>query len=282
MSRSTATVCLILTGLLGLALTTSAISHDMESEATYTGNAGVLVEHGDIKILFDSFYSNSYNTYVLVNDSTMNDMLTATPPYDDVDAVFVSHVHGDHFSAAPMLAYLRAQPEVVLYASIQVHEALKAAASESDPVLDRVRTVSLSPGDSPLRFSHADLSIDVVAIPHSGGARMADIMNLAFRVNLGDSVVVMHMGDATVDRRSYEPLRTHFATPQIDTAFPPYWFVGDDDGEYILDEIIRPEQVIGVHVPSQAIGQGDRWRQRAGDDLFTDPGETRRLDKRPK
>lgn len=254
-----------------------AHAHDPESRATYVGNAGILIEHGELKILFDAFYSQSFNNYLLVDKQTIEDMMAARPPYDGIDAVFVSHVHGDHFSPAPMLAYLRAQPDVQLYASSQVREVLSSELDDSDPVLQRVMAVNLTPGEDAMQYVLDGIEIDVVAIPHSGGARMADIMNLAFRVSLDDSVVIIHLGDASHDRQVYEPLKAHFSAPRIDTAFPPYWFVGDEDGEYILDEILKPAQVIGVHVPARAAGEGDLWRSRAGDDLFTDPGDSRKL-----
>ena len=49
----------------------------------------------------------------------------------------------------------------------------------------------------------------------------------------------------------------------------------DEVGRRILDERIKADQVIGIHVPARAQGQGDAWRDQLKGDLFTDPGEAR-------
>ena len=42
-----------------------------------------------------------------------------------------------------------------------------------------------------------------------------------------------------------------------------------------MKERIKALSNVGIHVPSEAIGNGDRWREMAKGDLFTDPGEVR-------
>ena len=74
----------------------------------HTTNEGILVSACGSKILFDAFYEDSYGQYLLVPDEIRAALMSGEPPYDDIDAVFVSHVHGDHFSPAPTLAYLGA------------------------------------------------------------------------------------------------------------------------------------------------------------------------------
>ena len=112
--------------LIGLAamacLPLIAQAHDVSAEATYLGNEGVLVVRGDTKVLFDAFYTNSYGQYTLVPDEIADAILAGNPPYDGITAIFVSHVHGDHFSAEPAVAYLQAHPGVQLYGTNQVRE----------------------------------------------------------------------------------------------------------------------------------------------------------------
>lgn len=257
----------------------SVVAHDQGAQTTYLGNEGVMVAHGDTKILFDAFYANSYGQYALVPDAISAAMLAGDAPYDGVDAIFVSHVHGDHFSAAPAIAYMRAQPDVVLYASVQIRDAfLEAGIDLGDPVMSRVKTFDLSPEDIGISFELENLSVDAVAIPHAGNR--PTIQNFVWRVTLDGEKTVMHLGDAGTIIADFDRHTDHFADRQSDAAFPPYWFFLDEDGRAILDKHITAEQTIGIHVPARAAGNGDAWRTQAGGDLFTDPGETRSLDRK--
>lgn len=251
-----------------------ARAHD--ASAAYLGNEGVMVARGDTKILFDAFYADSYDQYVLVPEDISNALLSDTPPYDNIDAIFVSHVHGDHFSAEPAIAYLRAHDAVAFYAPLQVREALlDAGLDEDDPLLSRVKTFDLGPEDDPVSFELDGLSVDVVAIPHAGDR--PDIQNFAWRVSLDEKTTVMHLGDAGTVRSDFERHANHFAAKRTHAAFPPYWFYLSEAGLGILEDYVKADQTIGVHVPAAAIGNGDAYREQAGGDLFTDPGETRTI-----
>ena len=72
-----------------LALASSVHAHDSHSRATYLGNEGVLVTRGHTKVLFDAFYSNSYEGYyLLVPEAMAAAMLAGEPPYDGIDAIW--------------------------------------------------------------------------------------------------------------------------------------------------------------------------------------------------
>ena len=275
MTRIAPAVAGLIAGVLAFA--SAARAHGPTSEATYLANAGVLVSVCGEKVLFDAFYEDSYGRYALVPDETREALLAGRPPYDDVSALFISHVHGDHFSPAPALAYLRAWPDVRLYGSRQVADALTKAAGPDDEVLERVVAFGLQPGAAPGTASHDALSIDVVAIPHAGGERMADIDNLVFRVSLGQAATVMHLGDAVADETAFAVSQAYWDARRSDMVFPPFWFLSDAVGRRILEDTVRAAAAVGVHVPAAAIGQGDGWREEVNGDLFTDPGETRTI-----
>ena len=268
----------IVSVIAALMVNISVFSHEDSADALYIGNEGVLVSHGDLKVLFDAFYDSSYGTYVLVDSPTQSAMMAGTSPYDGVDALIISHVHGDHFSPAPTLAYLRAQSAVHLYGSAQVVDALVKLVGEADTeIASRLHALNLKPGDASVTLSLGDIEIEAIAVPHSGGARHAAVTNLLFRVGLDDFPVVMHMGDADTIDAEFARQQTFLDRKHTHTAFVPYWFLGLERGEAILDERIKPDKVIGIHVPEAAVGQGDAWRERAGGDLFTDPGEIRKI-----
>ena len=252
-----------------------AAAHD-HATAHYLGNEGVMIERGETKILFDAFYANGYGQYALVPDDINKAMMDGAAPFDGVDAIFVSHVHGDHFSPEPAIAYMRARTDVVMFAPEQVRAALlEAGVAADDPMMTRVRTVTLEPADAGEKLSLGEVEIDVVSVPHAGNR--PHIQNYAWRVSLAGDATVIHLGDADPAVSNFSRHQAHFDAKTTNTAFPPYWFVGDKNGELIISDIIKAKQTIGVHVPKRAAGNGDRWRKRAGGDLFTDPGETRAI-----
>ena len=78
-----------------------------------------MITHEDTKILFDPLYNNGFGTYQMVPDDVRESMFAGTFPFDGVDAVFVSHFHGDHFAADDMLRLMRANAGIRLYAPAQ-------------------------------------------------------------------------------------------------------------------------------------------------------------------
>ncbi|HKJ17777.1 MAG TPA: MBL fold metallo-hydrolase [Xanthomonadales bacterium] len=260
-------------------LCTQGHAHDNSSQATYLGNEGVMVARGDTRILFDAFYSDSYSRYTLVPKEIAEAMLAGEAPYDGIDAIFVSHVHGDHFTAGPAVTYLRAHPQVQLYGTEQIREAIiDIGVAANDPLFERIHTYSIEPEDKPIEFSLDGLLVEAVAIPHSGGEQMADIDNLAWRVTLDAMTTVIHLGDAGPIIADFERHQSFFEKRKSHAAFVPYWLYLDETGVSIIENIIAADQAIGVHVPASAIGKGDETREQLGADAFTDPGETRRIE----
>lgn len=237
--------------------------------ALYVGNAGVLVRLGEAKVLFDAFYANSYSHYTLVPPNIEAAMIAGTPPFDEIDALLVSHVHGDHFSPELVLKYLRAQPRVRLFGSTQVADALRKADAQDD-VMARVTAIDLAASDPAEPYSLGALSLSIAALPHAGGARMAGVQNLSFRVTLSDTLGVVHLGDAAPDVAAFERHRAHWLDTSLSAAFPPHWLLEGDAGRAIVKEYLPAQHVIGVHVPTAA-------DDSVSHDRFTDPGEVRGL-----
>jgi L-ascorbate metabolism protein UlaG (beta-lactamase superfamily) len=254
-----------------------APAHDGAS-ARYLGNEGVLVARGDTKILFDAFYAESFDgEYSLVRESDETAMMTGQAPFDGIDAIFISHIHPDHFNSRKTIAYMRANPAVRLYAGIDVVGAIRAADASSDPLMKRVVPVHVVPGAPPQRFSIDGLEIEAFPIPHNGGGPTP---NYAFRVALDGQTRIFHLGDADPADRHYAPYQGEFDAHPTDVAFPPYWMLLDSAGKRVLEQRIRPREVIAIHAGSEVRADPDRARRETGADLFVEPGEERPIPER--
>jgi len=240
----------------------------------------MLIVSGNTKVLFDPLYENNYDRYQLVPAAMQRDLLAGKPPFDDIDAVFVSHHHGDHFTPELMLQYLLSQPTVRLYAPMQAVAALRSAIREAgadeENLAERIVGIALENGDPAMTMDADDLSIGVVRIPHSGWPESrTDIENLSFRVTLDEGTTVTHFGDADANLQHFEPYRDYWSAATTDLAVPPYWFFQSAAGHEILDDIVRSEQSLGTHVPVE-LSEADT-DNLADYDLLTQPGERRRI-----
>lgn len=252
----------------------------LAASAHYMANEGLMVVQDDTKILFDPLFRDSYGQYLLLPEEMERALFAGQAPYDGVDAIFVSHHHGDHFSAADMLRLLRERPSIRLYAPSQAVIAMRSESGPGDAaIFERVSAVSLEYRDAPVTLDMEGLLIEAVRIPHSGWPTgRLDVENIVWRVTLNENTTVLHMGDA-------DPNDVHFAldaqywsrnTPHM--AFPPYWFFSSESGREILDQRIRPLRSVGVHVPvSIPADPLQRPVELRGVDLFTKPGETRAI-----
>lgn len=247
----------------------SAYAHD--AKATYLANEGIMVEDGEYKILFDPFFHNDYSNYQLVPEDILSAIMSNTKPYHNIDAIFVSHSHGDHFAAEDMLSYLQKYPTVKLIAPDQAIEKMRPIAG-FETIQKQLNSITLEYGEPPISLLIDNIEIDAVRIPHAGWPGRADVSNIVFRVTLpdGDSrSTYIHMGDADPDDVHFRPLVPFWEQKKTSVAFPPYWFFLTLQGNYILDDRINAYKNIGVHVPVKI----PKELKQNSKEYFSIPGE---------
>lgn len=250
-----------------------------EAAIEYLANEGVMVWQGDTKVLFDPLYDNGYGRYQMVPDRVRDAIFSGDAPYDGVQAVFVSHHHGDHFSAADMLRLLRSRQDIHCYAPAQAVVAVRELATADDQsVLDRMTGLDMEYGDEPVSITAGSLKIDAAFIPHSGWpTARTEIQNIAFRVTLDDGMTVLHMGDADARTVHFEADEAYWEDTTIDVAMPPYWYFLSEDGVEVLEDRLDVIHAIGIHAPEEYSDPSKRPEELFRYDVFTSPGEGRRF-----
>ena len=250
------------------------------SIVTYLANEGLLVERGDTKILIDPLFRINFGYYQLLPESMEDALFEGQPPFDGVDAIFISHHHADHFSAPDMMRLLSVRPDIKLYAPKQAAAAMRAFANEYDEIVfERVVPIELAYKDAPITLEMEGLLIEVVRIPHSGWPRrVTDVENLSYRVTLDGATTVLHMGDADPNDVHFARDADYWAKTHTHMAFPPIWFFDSPAGQDIVENRISPDHSVGVHVPVEVPDDPAKWPvQYRGFDLFTEPGQTRTI-----
>ncbi|MGE3175959.1 MAG: MBL fold metallo-hydrolase [Vicinamibacterales bacterium] len=246
--------------------------------ARYLANASVLVTHGDTTVVFDPLFRNDFGQYALVPAETERALFAGAAPFDGLDAVFVSHYHEDHFSAADVLRLLEARPGLQLYAPAQAVAGMREVSSNRlAAVAPRVHAIALAYQDPPVTLAQGSLVVEAVRIPHSGWPERQQLVeNIAFRVTLDAATTVVHLGDADPSDAHFARDDAYWRRRRTDVAFPPYWFLTSDEGRRVLDRRIAAARSIGVHVPARVPSQsGQRAPELRGLELFTVPGEVR-------
>ena len=269
-------ICLLLLSLSSWA----TAAGEPSPRAHYIANMGAMIERGETKVLFDPLFSNHYGTYEPVPAEVEAALLAGTEPWDGIDAVFISHHHGDHFDPATVLELLRAQPTIELFGPEQAAAAIRNLVTDTDDaLLKRVHGLSLENGEAAIDIELGSLLVEAVRIRHAGWPENhADIENLVFRVTLDSETTVMHLGDADPVDEHYAKAPEHWQERHTHFAMPPYWFFYSDEGRQILEDRIGASHATGMHVPIDVPDDPASRREELQDvDLFTKPGETRAI-----
>jgi L-ascorbate metabolism protein UlaG (beta-lactamase superfamily) len=243
----------------------------------YLANEGVLISHGDTKVVFDPLFDEDFGTYELVPKDLERDLFTGAPPFDGLDAVFVSHHHGDHFSPERMVQLMKARPNLQLFAPRQAIDAMPVNPTDSD-LRSRLHTVA--PGqEGTFTMVVGDIEVSAVRIPHAGWpTRNAEIENIVFKVSLGGTATVLHMGDAHTDPTFFDKQADYWAERHMHLALPPYWFFLSNGGKKILDDHIHASETFGVHVPASIPDSPAQYPEELrGRTLLSVPGEEKRI-----
>jgi L-ascorbate metabolism protein UlaG (beta-lactamase superfamily) len=248
--------------------------------AQYLANAAVLVANGGTKVVFDPLFRNDFGSYERVPEALERALFAGAPPFDGLDAVFISHYHEDHFSAADVLRLLEARPDLRLYAPAQAVAGMREiAAARLDAVIGRVHAITLQYRDAPVSLEQGPLLIEAVRVPHSGWpARQQHVENIAFRVTLDTETTVVHLGDADASDAHFAHDGAYWSKRRTDLALPPYWFFLADGGRQVLERRIAAARSIGMHVPADVPSRpAERAAELRDHELFTEPGEVRAI-----
>jgi len=230
-------------------------------EVTYIANAGVLLSSGDTRVLIDGLF-RPYDNYPALPLPHREQLESGTAPFDGIDLILVSHIHGDHFDAEAVVRYLLASPGTELISSDQVVDELRQT-PEFAAIADRVRGVSPTLGER-VPVTAAGIQIDVLGVGHGSG-RHREIQNLGHVVTLGGRTF-LHVGDADPTSGILE--RFNLATNGIDVAFLPAWFLTESPD--LVHDDIRPRHVAAVHMPPIDLVGPERFLSRFSDAvLFT-------------
>jgi len=132
-----ATLILSTLFLFGIALASENTSIKT-ARVTYIANSGFIVNIGSEKIMFDGLFQNGMNRYLEPDEQTVNLIKNGLHPFDDIDLVFISNFHADHFDPYIATQMMLHNTEVKLVCPQQVINKMMIFTADYAKIKDRV------------------------------------------------------------------------------------------------------------------------------------------------
>jgi L-ascorbate metabolism protein UlaG (beta-lactamase superfamily) len=223
----------------------TAPSSPLPITVTYIANEGFLIEAAGKKVLIDALFDGGQPDYMVPSPELLGQIETGKGPFAAVDLILATHVHGDHFSPAIILRYLRAHPRCHFAAHKQVVDTIRGDRSFPD-VRKQVHELDLLTG---VRGQVALEGITVDALCLNDGAPQREVKNLVFLVDMGGARF-LHMGDAFLwDRQNDIPLDAYpFERAHIDLLFLNQYDRGPARTRDLIANRIKPSHLVIMHI----------------------------------
>lgn len=265
-------ICLFTALLCQSAVTVLRAAPQAQDEVcvTYLGNEGFLLQKGERRIMFDGLHTSFDAEYQAPSAETAADIIGQESPFDGPLILFISHHHRDHFDPALVRQLIESNQEAVVVSTPQVVTAVRAAGDGETAFADRLRAVTIAPGQS------ADLEVNGLPVtafathhstyleddPETGGKRNrhADVQHLVFEIEV-DGTRILHTGDLDLTGSN----RDHFndmdlAGHDIDLALLHIRFLFSEYDEKLISQKISPRKAIFMHISPDSVDGMKKFR----------------------
>jgi len=236
----------VLIALLSFVNTVSSESNAVT--VTYVANEGVLIQSGDKQVLIDALHKPYLSEYLATPQKVLDDMMASRPPFEDIELLLVSHIHGDHFNAELVAQYLQVSKTARLFTTSQAKSEITKNFSGLANITDKTQVIRYH-AEMDTSFCAKGIQVRMVRIAH-GGARWSGMQNVGHIVEVG-GMKFLHIGDPSYGKKDFE--RLQLFKDKIDVAILPFWFLTAAQGREIINQLIKPAYLIAVHVPPKDV-----------------------------
>ena len=213
-------------------------------KVTYIANEGFMIEFSDNKILIDALFNESSKwpgIYTVPSDQLLEKMETAKSPFNDLDLIFATHNHWDHFNPRSVIRCLKHNPKSFFISTPQAIDDMKREGEEFQKIREQVTSIDL---DWLLSTDMKVNNIELRIIRTHHSAQHIEKQNQIYLINFGGKKI-FHEGDSDGKIETYQQL--NLINEEIDIAFIHDWFLWEPRGQTIIKEYIRPKHIILMH-----------------------------------
>ena len=179
---------LLITFFFSFLFITNLLSQE-KNQITYIANEGIFIEYGGKKILIDALHAPYTPLYQPTRNPFPHNMKNGIVPFDGIDLLMVTHLHGDHFNAAFTTEFLENHEESILVAPEQVIDTMGNVAYLTGQIY------AVSKKDKGVTYEMDGLKIHVFPLIHSYPQKNHWIDNMAYLLDF-EGVTILHVGDA--------------------------------------------------------------------------------------
>lgn len=212
---------------------------------TYIANAGFLVEMNGKKIVFDGFFKDGFGKYDFPDSNRISQMTNCRAPFDNIDMIFVSHYHGDHFNSSLITGYLTQNQNTKLICPEQVNNILQKDTLRYRLIKDQIIIVAPEP-DSCEPVIYNDFVVTACILWH-GRKENNDIENIGYILKYRDRSI-FHSGDATL--ADFDGINGYIASCNIDIAILNNSF-GSVNLLNHTDSLVNADNYIFMHLTGE-------------------------------
>jgi L-ascorbate metabolism protein UlaG (beta-lactamase superfamily) len=250
---------ILLTAILLAAVLPAAQARPAKSitkalEVTYVANEGFLIAGGSAKVLVDALFDEGFGTYQTPARPTRGQLENASPPFDGVGLILVTHWHDDHFNPKMVVAHLKNNPGATCVAPQQVVDKMKEE-KDFDAVAKQTEAATPEPGEVISKII-GGIGLKIFGMRHApymenGVDRHRDVQNVGYLVTVG-GVNMFHTGDAVFDLEEEFIQSTGIDNETIDVLFIEYFDMSENT-QHLIKDVFKPQHVIGMHLPTNNI-----------------------------
>ncbi len=224
-------------------LTKAEANKKSSVQVQYIANEGVLISTKNKQVLIDGLHRKYREIYAYPPDDLRKKLEGALSPYNNVDLLLVSHLHGDHFHPESIGLHLKNNPKSILASSEQIINEVKKDFVDYEEIKSQIKLVSPEWKKS-VEKDFDGVKVKFLGLRH-GSERFKWIQNLGHLIEI-DGKKFLHVGDADMTEENFSVYKLN--EENVDVAFIPYWFLLSENGRKLVKKQFDPKHIIAVHV----------------------------------
>ncbi|HPF50566.1 MAG TPA: MBL fold metallo-hydrolase [Draconibacterium sp.] len=237
--------------ILGLALL-SLTSSKENIQITYVANCGFLYESSSQKVLIDPFGTRFGNLFNLPSSETMTKIENGTTPFDQINLVLITHIHGDHFDPFPAEKFLLQNTHTQLVCPPQVRQQMKDSCQNFVQIEAQILSPQLSMSEIKT-IPVNGIQLTIVRMQHGTNRSLQEVdykdytdyektEDYGYLFELGNKVI-FHQGDGClkINQEALDKLNQ-----KVDVAFLSY-FDWDTSSFNLLKDKLQAQNIIFMH-----------------------------------
>lgn len=217
----------------------------------YVANSGVMISSKDRKILIDGIHTEKQAPYYSVSPKQIEKMILNREPFHNIDILFFTHHHTDHFNPIYTNEFLKRNKHVQLIGTTSVLNMLASCDNYNDMLANQIRPISL-PRHKSIQMNLRSIAFEVTSVAHDGEMYQG-VENFGYLIEIKNKLI-MHVGDAQPSIYNFQ--NSGLYNKNVDVLIVPFPFIGLEAGRKIINAL-RAAHVIVTHLPDKSQDEGN-------------------------